>query len=256
MKSNPKISVLMSVYNGEKFISESINSILNQTYKNFEFLIVNDGSTDNSEKIIKSFSDSRIIYLSKQNTGLTKSLNYGLKQAKGEYIARIDCDDYSLPNRLDIQIKKIQKNKQLGLVASRAIIFENNDKRSTPFYTEENIQEIIKNKNPFVHSSVLISKYYFKKINFYDESFSVSQDYDAWMRLSKISKLSMVDDILVERYVLGDSISKKKYILQAINSFRIRKNEINLFQNFYLFLYHILTNMVPQNMLIFIKKLY
>ena len=88
MKSNPKISVLMSVYNGEKFISQSINSILNQTYKNFEFLIVNDGSTDNSEKIIKSFSDSRIIYLSKQNTGLTKSLNYGLKQAKGEYIAR------------------------------------------------------------------------------------------------------------------------------------------------------------------------
>ena len=75
MKSNPKISVLMSVYNGEKFISESISSILNQTYKNFEFLIVNDGSTDNSEKIIESFSDSRIIYLSKQNTGLTKSLN-------------------------------------------------------------------------------------------------------------------------------------------------------------------------------------
>jgi glycosyltransferase involved in cell wall biosynthesis len=79
---------------------------LNQTYKNFEFLIVNDGSTDNSEKIIKSFSDSRIIYMSKPNTGLTKSLNFGLMQAKGEYIARIDCDDYSMPNRLDLQIKR------------------------------------------------------------------------------------------------------------------------------------------------------
>jgi len=256
MKSNPKISVLMSVYNGEKFISESINSILNQTYKNFEFLIVNDGSTDNSEKIIESFSDSRIIYLPKQNTGLTKSLNYGLSRAKGKYIARIDCDDFSLPHRLEYQIKKIEKNKELGLVASRAKIIENKKNGYTPFYTDDDIQEIIKTKNPFVHSSVLISKDYFEKINFYNESYRVTQDYDAWMRLSKISKISMVDDILVERHVLGDSISKKKYILQAINSYRIRKNEINLFKNIYLFLYQILANMIPQNILFFIKKLY
>ena len=255
MKSKPKISVLMSVYNGEEFISNSINSILNQTYKNFEFLIINDGSTDNSERIIKSYSDSRIKYLAKPNTGLTKSLNFGLKQTKGEYIARIDCDDYSMPNRLALQIKKIDKNKDLGLVASRAIIIQNGKKKYTPFYSEREIKEKIKIKNPFVHSSVLISKIFFEKINFYDESFSVTQDYDAWMRLSKISKLSMVDDVLIERHVLKNSISKKKYILQAINSYRVRKNEINLFKNFYFFLYQILTNMIPQNILSSLKKI-
>lgn len=255
MKSKPKISVLMSVYNGEKFISESINSILNQTYKNFEFLIVNDGSTDNSEKIIKSFSDSRIKYFLKPNTGLTKSLNFGLKKSKGKFIARIDCDDISSPHRLEYQIKKIEKNKDLGLVASRALIIQNKNKTHTPFYSDRKIKEIIKIKNPFVHSSVLISKDLFQKINFYNETFSVTQDYDAWMRLSKISKLTMIDDVLVERHVLENSISKKKFIIQAINSFRVRKNEINIFKNFRLFLYQILTNLIPQNILNFIKKL-
>lgn len=245
----------MSVYNGEKFISDSINSILNQTYTNFEFLIVNDGSTDKSEKLIKSFSDSRIKYFSKPNTGLTKSLNFGLKKAKGEYIARIDCDDYSMPNRLELQLKKIEKNKDLGLVASRALVIENKIKKKTPFYSDRKIKEIIKIKNPFVHSSVLISKDLFQKINFYNETFNVTQDYDAWMRISKIAKLSMLDDVLVERHILENSISKKKFIIQAINSFRVRKNEINFFKNFQLFLYQILTNLIPQNILNFIKKL-
>ena len=94
----PKVTVLMSVYNSEKFLRESINSILEQTFKDFEFLIINDGSTDSSREIILSYNDPRItLFDNKNNIGLTKSLNKGLDLAKGEYIARQDADDISLP---------------------------------------------------------------------------------------------------------------------------------------------------------------
>src|SRR5687767_7542953 len=97
--SQPLISVLLPVYNAEKYLRESIDSILKQTYSNFEFLILNDGSTDGSEEIIKSYSDPRIRYSKHENCGLAATLNKGIEQAKGEIIARQDQDDISLPER-------------------------------------------------------------------------------------------------------------------------------------------------------------
>ncbi|MBK7981678.1 MAG: glycosyltransferase family 2 protein [Ignavibacteriae bacterium] len=94
------ISVLLPVYNGEKYLSQSIKSILNQTFRDFEFIIVDDGSIDNTEKIVSSFHDTRIKYIKKDHTGLADTLNYGLKLANYDWVARMDADDISLPNRL------------------------------------------------------------------------------------------------------------------------------------------------------------
>ena len=102
----PEVTVLMSVFNGEKYLRESIDSILNQTFSDFEFLIINDGSTDSSRKIILSYDDSRIILVdNNENSGLSKSLNIGIHRGQGEYIARQDADDVSHPKRLEKELQ-------------------------------------------------------------------------------------------------------------------------------------------------------
>jgi len=116
---NPEVTVLMSVYNGEKYLREAIDSILNQTFTDFEFLIVNDGSTDRTAEILRSYDDPRIIIINNEkNIGLTKSLNIGLRMAKGEYIARMDADDVSMPERLQKQIELLNQKKNTGLVGT------------------------------------------------------------------------------------------------------------------------------------------
>ena len=113
---NPKVTVLMPVYNCEKYLRESIESILNQTFKDFEFLIINDGSSDKSAEIVESYNDNRINFVqNEKNIGLAASLNRGLDIAKGEYIARMDADDISLPERLEKQVRFMETNPQIGI---------------------------------------------------------------------------------------------------------------------------------------------
>jgi len=112
----PKVTVLMPVYNGEKYLNEAIDSILGQTFKDFKFLIINDGSTDGTADILKSYKDSRIkVTNNEKNIGLTKSLNKGLKMAKSEYIARMDADDISLPTRLQKQVEFMDSHPKVGV---------------------------------------------------------------------------------------------------------------------------------------------
>jgi glycosyltransferase involved in cell wall biosynthesis len=121
-KLSPKVTVLMSVYNGEEHLREAIDSILNQTYKNFEFLIIDDGSTDGSVNIIRSYLDPRIrLIKNKKNIGITRSLNKGLKLARGEYIARMDDDDIAFPERLEKQVRFLNEHVNVGLVGGSDI---------------------------------------------------------------------------------------------------------------------------------------
>ena len=255
MHKSPLVSVLMSVYNGQDFIAKAIDSILCQTFTDFEFLIINDGSTDLTDSIVKSYQDPRIYYLKKNNTGLTSSLNYGIKLSKGKFIARMDSDDFSYPKRLELQVQVIRQNPKIGLVASRARLFDNGHESITPFYTEEQIMQMIKFQNPIVHSSVMISKELFKSVGLYNEIYQTTQDYDAWIRLSEISKLIILDQILVGRIISVGSISRKRYILQAKNSFRIRRGSIPLTKNIYLLIYQVLANMIPRPWIRIIKKM-
>ncbi len=117
MKS-PIISVVMSVYNGDKYLREEIESILNQTFKDFEFIIVNDGSTDKSLEIIKSYNDPRIVIIDQENTGLAKALNNGINIAKGRYIARMDQDDISNPERFEKQIEFLENLSEYVAIGS------------------------------------------------------------------------------------------------------------------------------------------
>ena len=138
VKSYPQISVIMAVYNGEKFLEEAIGSILKQTFLNFEFIIIDDGSEDTSLKIIKNFKDKRISILeNNKNIGLSASLNKGIKLSKGKYIARMDADDISLPERLEKQYNFMERNPNIGIVGTGYdLINESGERMGTYIYPD------------------------------------------------------------------------------------------------------------------------
>ena len=117
------VSVIMPVYNGALYLREAIDSILSQTHTNLELIIINDGSNDNSEEIILSYEDNRIRYIiNEKNSGICVTLNKGLDIAKGKYIARMDCDDISCPERLQMQIEYMEQNPSIGVLGSDIIV--------------------------------------------------------------------------------------------------------------------------------------
>lgn len=187
MLDNPKISVIMSVYNGEKYLREAIESILNQTFTDFEFMIVNDGSTDNSFEIFKSYGDERIkIINNEENIGLTKSLNKALKVARGEYVARQDADDVSLPNRFDEQMKYLEEHPEVVLLGTNVYLIDESEKTVGKRIVLEkpSIKDLLKN-NQFNHGSVMFKKKVINQLGGYNELIKYSQDYELWLRIAK-----------------------------------------------------------------------
>ena len=191
------ITVLLSVFNGGKWLDKSISSILIQTYHNFEFLIINDGSMDNSLEIIKKYSliDKRIKIFSHKNIGLTKSLNEGIKNSKGKWIARIDADDIACPERLELQLNYANKHN-LSLVGCQSNIIDANDKFKQKIYIPTDSKKLYENlkkqKSFFSHSSVLFDKNLVLKLGGYRETMNKAQDYDLWLRIAEVSKIGAI----------------------------------------------------------------
>lgn len=212
MNNSPIISVVMSVYNSEKYLSESIESILSQTFSDFEFIIIDDGSTDKSNSILNKFarSDARInIITNLENIGLANSLNKGLHIAKGDYVARMDSDDISYPKRFEIQIEFMKNNKAYGVVGGNIdIIDEKSNYVKTLSFpkTHNQILWYLCFQNPIAHPTTMIKSNLLRKVNGYKNYIS-SQDYDLWQRLSNITKLFNVDQSLLKYRVHGSNIS-------------------------------------------------
>ena len=194
----PKVSVIMSVYNGEKYLREAIESILNQTFTDFEFIIVNDGSTDNSLEIIQSYNDERIrIINNEKNIGLTKSLNKALKQAKGEYIARQDADDISLPNRFEEQMGYFEEHQEVVLLGTTVYLIDENGKivGKRIVLAKPTIKDIFK-ENHFNHGSVMFKKEIVNQLGGYNELIRYSQDYELWLRIAKSYEVRNLTQLL------------------------------------------------------------
>jgi len=213
MSEYPLVSVILPVYNGAKYLRESIECILNQTYKNFEFIIINDGSKDNSEEIIKSFADSRIKYTSQPNQGLAATLNNAIALSSGTYIARQDQDDISLPERFEKQVKFLETNPDTGMVGTWSqIIYENElteRKHEHPFEDYELRFNILLD-NPFVHSSVMIRKTVFEEVGVYstDKLRQPPEDYELWSRIYKKFKMANIPQILHHYREVAQSMSR------------------------------------------------
>lgn len=227
---NPKVTVLMPVYNGEKYLGGAIESILDQTFSDFEFLIIDDGSTDNSLKIIKSFEDERIRTVrNNKNLKLAKTLNKGIHLAKGEYIIRMDCDDISLPERLSRQVSFMEENPEVGASGSWVELIGDNAGKIWDFVpgNPDILRCLLLFSNYIFHPTVIIRKKLLKKYDlYYDETFSTSQDYDLWCRISQHSNISNLEEVLLYYREHPDKISQISIKDQIKNANLIRKRQV------------------------------
>jgi glycosyltransferase involved in cell wall biosynthesis len=225
-KNNPKISVVMASHNGERFIKESIDSVLGQTYADFEFLIVDDGSTDLTAVILNEYKarDERIkIITNAQCLGLTKSLNIAIKQAKGEFVARMDDDDISLKNRFEKQIDFIQKNPEIILLGGFADLINDKGEIIGEKKLAVSSQEIKKRllfNNQLIHSLWFARKNILIKEGLYNEKFKKAQDYEFILRLASKYKIANLPETLLKYRVLKTSLSlqnnvQKKFAIKA-----------------------------------------
>ena len=220
-----QVSVIMSAYNeNKKEIKQAIESILNQTFKNFEFIIVLDNPQN---KILKDFingykeKDKRIkIIINKKNIGLANSLNKCINLSQGKYIARMDADDISLNNRIEKEYEYLEKNKNISVVSTNKIVIDENENelyKATKLPTkDDDIKNILKYTNIIVHPSVMFRKSDIEKIGNY-RNFKTSQDYDLWMRVcSNNLKFGIIDEYLIKYRVRQNNISNSNPLKQWI----------------------------------------
>jgi glycosyltransferase involved in cell wall biosynthesis len=210
----PKVSVILPVYNGEKYLKQSIDSILSQTYRNYELLIIDDGSIDNSLSTIKSIRDNRIKVFTQSNQGLAATLNRGIRLSKGEYLARQDQDDISLPDRFDKQVRYLNAHSKCGMVGTWAKIINENGKFLKRYHKHPIENDILKLEllfnNPFVHSSVMMRKNVFKTIDGYstNDKWQPPEDYELWSRLSQKFDVANIPEVLHIYREVSNSISR------------------------------------------------
>jgi glycosyltransferase involved in cell wall biosynthesis len=218
----PCVSVIMAVYNGETYLLETISSILNQTFRDFEYIIINDGSTDDTEHILASLADPRIIVIhNEQNKGLAHSLNKGLAIARGKYIARIDAGDLAVPQRLEKQVVFLEQHAEIGIVGSCCLLIDENGQKvgvgRSPLRDLE-IRWISLLTNPFIHPSVMIRRDILCQHRLmYNTTFQASQDYELWTLLLEYTRGANLEDLLAVYRISNDSITAKHRSIQFKN---------------------------------------
>ncbi len=207
--NNPKVSVIMSVYNGEKYVREAVCSILNQTYKNFELIIINDGSTDRTQEILETFSDVRIRLVQQENLGLIKSLNKAIRMAKGEYIARHDADDISLPERFKKQVDFLEEHKDIALVGTFVVQIDEDGKEVKIYKSStenRDIKDALWHDVPVCHASIMCRKVCMEKAGLYREKLKFVEDYDLLFRVSEAFDVANIAEPLYKVRINPDSI--------------------------------------------------
>jgi len=221
----------MGVYNDAEYVAKSVESILTQTYEEFEFVIIDDGSTDNSSELLQEYADQddRITLFRQSNSGLTKALNAGLARADGKYIARMDADDIADQNRLERQVEFLEKNPEIVLVGTQYTEVDADGNllgRSDLPETDREIRDVLMKYNPFFHASVMMRAETVSSIGGYNASFKYSQDYDLWLRLAKEGELINLSSELMKRRYDKTNISVAKETTQRWVSIVIRMKAI------------------------------
>ncbi len=261
---NPKVSIIMGVYNGGEFLRESVRSVLGQTFKDFELIIVNDASSDGSAEIIKELqnTDDRIKLLNNStNLGLTKTLNIGIQASRGEYLARLDSGDLCSTDRLEKQVRFLEANRGVGLLGSFMHIINTHGEiiKEVTYPTEDQeIKRDLIKYNPFVHSSIMFRKSVGEKAGFYDEDFRYAQDYFFYFKLFPFTKFANLPLYLVKYRHMPNSITSTKNKKQMYFANKARAWAIG--QGFYgkinyvYVLKYFLISLIPTKVKFFIKR--
>ncbi len=257
-----RVSVIMSVYNDQAFVAESIKAVLNSTYKDFEFIICNDCSTDNSGQIIESFKDERIIYFSNQNNmGLANSLNNCLKRATGEFVFRIDSDDVTSSDRMAKQVEFLTNHPECAMCGSFANVINNNNqqeyKMTRPL--DVTITDIFKN-NSFIHPSMMIRKSVLDEVGSYvaKKETRRAEDFDLWCRIYEKGYIGKNIPEYLINYREDYSSYKKRKFKYRVDVYKLmcgwrKRLKLPLKYKFYA-LKILLVGLIPKRILFNLKK--
>jgi len=233
-----KVSIILPTYNRASMLNKAIDSTLNQTFKDFELIIVDNYSTDNTESVVKSYDDKRISYFKNQNNGLVSiNRNYGIQKSCGEYIAFLDDDDLWLPEKLEKQVKLLDSNKKLGLVYSRSYVIDDRGNPAKPTYFRG-----IKLRRGHVFNELLVSNFIpqltvltrrdaLDKVGKFDLQYKIAQDYDLWLRIANHYTVDFIDQPLAKYRFHGGSTSQKDMVLSFQEEIRIKEQRLNQDRN-------------------------
>lgn len=224
-----KVSVLMPVYNAEKYLAEAIDSIISQTFKDWELLIINDGSTDSSKSIIETYTDARIHYIENDtNLGLIETLNKGIQLCKGEYIARMDSDDVALPERLALQVQFMDNNHDYVLCGTNAIVIDSAGQATGKVVNPSNntfLQISLLFTNPFIHPSIIMRKKALAN-NLFDKKWIYVEDFELWTRLANRGKVANLEQTLLKYRWHNSNVSNIYSEIQEDFKNRIIKQQL------------------------------
>jgi glycosyltransferase involved in cell wall biosynthesis len=211
--ATPRVSVIMAVYNAEPWLTEAVESVLGQTFGDFELVVIDDGSRDATPEILARIRDPRLRVVRQRQSGQTPALNHGLQLSRGALIARMDGDDVALPDRLARQVAFLDAHPDVGLLgtacreisATGAII-----RTIIPPAEDPEIRRILIRENPFTHSAVMFRRTVLDASGRYDEGFVVAQDYDLWLRMSRLTRLANLPEPLVLRRLAPGQLSSAR----------------------------------------------
>lgn len=236
----PLVSVIIPVYNGEKYLKEAIESVLNQTFQDFELIIVDDCSTDGSYKIIDAFAQKypkkiKVIKHSKNKGCPAASRNTGIKHAKGRYIAFLDQDDIWRSDKLEKQIKVIEQSPDIGLVVTNALVYDNSAKKYLgrnwktikKFSVMDKTQRLLKKNFILTGSMALVRKDFFDRYGLLDENFKIADDYDLWFRISRHYQIHLIEEPLTvwRKTNTSTSFNEKNMLTDTVYFYKKRDKE-------------------------------
>ncbi|RYY55797.1 MAG: glycosyltransferase [Chitinophagaceae bacterium] len=214
---NPSISVILPAYNCEKYIAQAVQSILSQSFSDFELLVIDDGSTDSTASVVSDLKDPRLALIrNERNIGLVSTLNRGISMASGKYIARMDGDDISVPHRFKRQFDHLENNPATGMVTSTADLIDEQDKPAgewrddRKYISSRSIRRALPANNCIVHPAVMIRSDLIKIYGFRPEQ-SQAEDYDLWLRLAADQvRIDKIDEPLLKHRILSRSFTRSR----------------------------------------------
>jgi hypothetical protein len=218
----PLITVVMPVYNGEAFVGQAVESILSQTFNDFEFVIVDDGSTDRTGEILRSYVDPRVRVLEQEHAGLISSLNRAISLASGQYIARMDADDVSLPRRLELQAERLRNSPSLAALGTQALQIDESGEKIRRHYYPTGGKAIetalFRGATAFCHGSMMFSRACWEAAGGYRQTFEHAEDYDLWLRIIESYAMDNLPDLLYLKRLSLRSVSFEHFLTQQRNA--------------------------------------